>query len=74
MTCGAFEAVVATLPLGSVGFERGVDESRLVPIWVEAAVTNKLTALRGPGETISDVIVQDREDADQPLLIAPAPR
>jgi len=42
----AFDAIAATLPLGSVGYnERG---ERL--IWVETAVADKPAAMRSPGE------------------------
>jgi len=27
------------------------------PIWIESAAVNKLTAMRGPGESYSDVIL-----------------
>jgi hypothetical protein len=47
----AFEAIAATLPLGSVGFERkaGAKGERLV--WLDRAVANRLAAMRGPRRT-----------------------
>jgi hypothetical protein len=54
----AFEAIAATLALGSVGFEREASEKGERLIWVEASVVDKLTALRGPGESYSDVIMR----------------
>ena len=47
-----------TLPLGSVGFERDVGAKGERMIWVEAAVVDRLIALRGPGESYSDVILR----------------
>jgi hypothetical protein len=57
ITADAFDAVCATLPLGSVDYaELTVKGERL--IWLEAAVVNRLTALGGPGESYSDVILR----------------
>jgi hypothetical protein len=51
ITEAGFEAVAATLPLGTVSFERhpAADGRRLV--WFEPHVLAKLRALRGPGES-----------------------
>jgi hypothetical protein len=38
----AFEAIVATLPLGSVGFENEVNERRDRLIWLEAPMVDLL--------------------------------
>ena len=54
----AFEAIVTTLPLGSVGFERGPDAKGGRMIWVDAAVGDRLMAMLGPGESYSDVILR----------------
>jgi hypothetical protein len=54
----AFDALAATLPLGSVGYEREPDEKGERLIWVEARVADQLSSLRGPGETWSDVILR----------------
>jgi hypothetical protein len=51
----AFDAIAATLPLGSMGFERAHNE---IHIWLEPHVLNKLRALREPGESYSDVIMR----------------
>jgi hypothetical protein len=51
----AFNAVSARLPLGTVSFEREPDQ-RL--IWLAPEVVNRLRALRGPGESCSDVNLQ----------------
>ena len=58
VTSAAFEAIVATLPLGSVGFEPKVDPKGQRLIWVEAAVVDRLTAMRRPNERLSDVILR----------------
>jgi hypothetical protein len=58
ITQAAFEAIAATLPLGSVGYEAevGADGERL--IWPAPNVVDRLRALRGPGESYSDVILR----------------
>ena len=43
----AFEAIAKTLPLGRVGYA-----------WLEPNVVDRLSALRGPGESHSDVILR----------------
>ena len=57
VTAAAFEAIAA-LPFGSAVFERDPDAKNEHKIWLEPAVVNRLTALRGPGETHSDVILK----------------
>jgi hypothetical protein len=47
------EAIAKTLPLGSVGYERG---ERL--IWLEDAMADRLGAMRGPEETCGDAILR----------------
>jgi hypothetical protein len=56
ITPAAFETMAATLPLGSVGFEREADAKDERMVWLEAAVVDRLAALCGPGESCSDVI------------------
>jgi hypothetical protein len=48
ITAEAFDAIVATLPLGSVGYEaeRTAKGERL--IWLERVWADKLAAMRGP--------------------------
>jgi hypothetical protein len=58
ITAAAFEAISATLPLGSVGFERELTESDEQMISLEAAVVDRLAAMRRRGEHISDVILR----------------
>jgi hypothetical protein len=52
----AFEAIKATLPVGSVAFEPEVTKGKR-QIWLEERWINKLTALRGPG-CYCDVILR----------------
>jgi hypothetical protein len=58
ITAAAFEAIKATLPLGSVGFEPEPDAKGERYVWLEEGWVNKLSALRGPGESYSDVILR----------------
>jgi hypothetical protein len=51
ITTAAFDALAATLPLGSVAPEPELSPQGERLIWLE-----KLAALRGPGESYSDVI------------------
>jgi len=57
ITPAAFEAIVDTLLLGSVGFERDPDAKGELQIWLDAAVVDRLAAMRSPGESFSDVIL-----------------
>ena len=54
----AFQAIAKTLPLGSVGFENKVNERGERLIWLDRAIADRLRALRGPGESYSDVILR----------------
>ncbi len=54
----AFTAIVKTMPVGSVGWENEVDAKSQRVIWLEPSMANRLRALRGPGETYSDVIMR----------------
>jgi hypothetical protein len=58
ITVAAYEAIAATLPLGSVGYETAHSEKGEVFIWLEERWLDKLKAMRGPGESYSDVIVK----------------
>jgi hypothetical protein len=58
ITEAAFEAIVATLPLGSVGYENAVNVRGERLIWLDPRMADKLTAMRGPGESYSDVIMR----------------
>ena len=58
ITQAAFEAIAATLPLGSVGYENEVNERGERYLWLAPNVVDRLRALRGPGESYSDVILR----------------
>jgi hypothetical protein len=53
----AFDAVAATLP-GSVLFECEPNEKGERQIWLEPRYVDRLKAMRGPGESYSDVILR----------------
>ena len=55
VTQAAFEVIAATLPLGS---EDKVNEKGELLIWLDPAVVDRLGAMRGPGESYSDVIMR----------------
>ena len=61
----AFDAIAATLPLGSVGYEKAVNERGERLIWLAPNVVNRLKAMRGPGESYSDVILRIAGRADR---------
>jgi hypothetical protein len=54
----AFEAIAKTLPLGSVNYENATNEKGERLIWLDPAVLARLKAMRGPGESWSDVILR----------------
>jgi hypothetical protein len=56
ITSAAFDAIAATLPLDSVGYEPRLDAQGNRLVWLEERTVNQLGALRGPGESYSDVI------------------
>jgi hypothetical protein len=58
ITVEAFDAIARTMPFGSVNFEAGVDDTGERYIWLPRAVVDRLRALRGPGESFSDVILR----------------
>jgi hypothetical protein len=51
------EAIAWTLPLGSVGYENKTNERGERFIWLDHAVIARLRAMRGPGDSYSDVIL-----------------
>jgi hypothetical protein len=63
ITRAAFEAIARTLPLGSVGYENQINEQGERLIWLDHAVVARLRAMRGPGESYSDVIFRLVADA-----------
>jgi hypothetical protein len=58
VTPAAFDAIAATLALGSLGFEAASTESGERQIWIDARAADRLAAMRGPGESYSDVILR----------------
>ena len=54
----AFDAIAATLSLGSVGYENATNERGERLIWLDPSVIDRLRAMRGPGESFSDVILR----------------
>jgi hypothetical protein len=58
ITAEAFDAIKATLQLGSVAYQAERNAKGEVHIWLEPRVVDKLAALRGPGESYSDVILR----------------
>jgi hypothetical protein len=58
ITVEAFEAIARTLPLGSVAVEAEPNERGERLIWLEAAMADRIGAMRGPGESYSDVILR----------------
>jgi hypothetical protein len=58
ITQAAFDALAATLPFGSVGYENQINERGERLIWLDHAVVSRLRAMRGRGESYSDVILE----------------
>jgi hypothetical protein len=54
----AFDAIAATPPLGSVGYEAKLNANGERLIWVETPGADKLVAIRRPGESYSDVLLR----------------
>ena len=58
ITPAAYDAIAATLPLGSVGYEPQLNAKGERLIWIEAIWHDRLAAMREPGESYSDVILR----------------
>ena len=58
ITVEAYQALVATLPLGSVAYEPEPNAKGERLIWLEEVWLSKLNAMRKPGESYSDVILR----------------
>jgi hypothetical protein len=54
----AFDAITATLPLGSVGYESEPNEQSERYVWLEAAMVDRLRATRGPARATANVILR----------------
>jgi hypothetical protein len=57
ITAAAFEAI-PKLPFGSAVFERDPNGDGEHQIWLARSVVDRLAAMRGPGESYSDVILR----------------
>ena len=69
ITAAAFEAIAASMP-SSVGVEQKRAANGDYHIWLEPRFVARLRALRGPGESYSDVILRlasgrNRKPAEQ---------
>jgi hypothetical protein len=73
ITPAAYDAISATLPLGSVAYEGEANERGERLIWLEDAMADRLAALRGPGESYGDVRIAGRDDVarDAPMTGEP---
>jgi hypothetical protein len=58
ISSAAFDALAATLPLGSIAYEPTIDDKGKRFIWLESNIVNRLRAARERGETHSDVILR----------------
>jgi hypothetical protein len=54
----AFETIAKTLPLGSVSFANKTNAKGERYVWLEPGVVARLRAVRGSGESYSDVILR----------------
>jgi hypothetical protein len=52
ITPAAFEAIIATLPLGTVGYEPKLNAKGERLIWIEAAIVDRLAAMRRAGREL----------------------
>src|SRR5215470_9431000 len=68
----AFEAIAATLPLDSVGYEPAKREGRS-SVWIEAHVADKLSALRGPLATHRSITGRVRRKMSRGATITATP-
>jgi hypothetical protein len=54
----AFEAIAKTILLGSVAVELEANARGEKLVWLDRTVADRLAAMRGPGESYSDVILR----------------
>jgi hypothetical protein len=54
----AYDAISATLPLGTVAVEPYFNEKGERVVWLENAMADRLGAMRRPDETYSDAILR----------------
>ena len=58
ITKAAFDAICATLPLGSVAVEPYTNEHGERTVWLDEVWVNRIGAMRGPKESYGDVILR----------------
>jgi hypothetical protein len=58
ITAAAYEAIKATLPLGTVGYEAKRTDQGEVLLWLERRALDRLDALRQPGDGYSEIILR----------------
>jgi hypothetical protein len=58
ITAEAYAAIKATLPADTQTWPTSPGDQGDVVIWLEQATVDRLGALRGPGESYSDVIIR----------------
>jgi hypothetical protein len=58
ITPAAFDAICATLPVRSVGYETEANERGERSVWLEEVWVNRLGAMRRTDESYSDVILR----------------
>jgi hypothetical protein len=61
ITAAAFDAISATLPVGSVAVEPEPNERGEMHVWID----DRLAAMGGPGETYSEVILRLEAESRQ---------
>jgi hypothetical protein len=61
ITQAAFDAIAATMPLGSVGYETDRTDQGDYFIWLEKRAVSHLDAMRQPGEGYGEVILRVAE-------------
>jgi hypothetical protein len=54
----AFDAIAASMPLGSVAYENEMTANGERLVWLDDGVVNRSKMLRGKGESYSDVIIR----------------
>jgi hypothetical protein len=58
ITQAASDAIAGTLPLGSVASTKNFDAKGEFYVWLEPTLIDRLTLLRGAGESFSDAILR----------------
>jgi hypothetical protein len=54
----AFEAIAETIPPGSVAYETEANDRGERTVWLDEVWVDRLAAMRGQGESCSDVILR----------------